>query len=194
LDFTHAYSYPDTELSNYFDILLSSLEEAEILFISSAGNDGVNSDSYYVYPTHNEAANYVAAASVGSDGKLSSFSNYGVKTVEIGAPGSSIYTTNNYGSYVTVDGTSFASPFSAGIAGLIWALDPSLEYWEVRNLLINAVSGKQVGTSFVEEYSGSKGDYLYMTPGISVTAYEDTKIDLTYSPRLKPGGFWDRRE
>ena len=189
---TGYYPSPDTELSSYFETLFGSLEEKEILFIGSAGNDGVNSDSYYVYPTRNEAANYVAAASVGSDGKLSWFSDYGKLSVEVAAPGSSIYTTNKGGTYVTVDGTSFASPFTAGIAGQIWALDPSLEYWEVRNLLINAVSGQEVETSFIKDYSGSKDDYLYMTPEISVTAYEDTSIDVIAGKPFFPAMVTDR--
>lgn len=36
-----------------------------------------------------------------------------------------------------VDGTSFSSPYAAGVAALIWAADPSLSSNEVRNLLIN---------------------------------------------------------
>lgn len=172
----------DDELSAYFDTLFAALKNYGILFVSSAGNDGIDSDTRYVYPTRNESNNYVAAASVGSDGTLSGFSDYGDSTVEVAAPGSSIYTTDNSGSYVTVDGTSFASPFTAGIAGLIWALDPSLEYWEVRNLLINAVEGKPVESTFFNDYRGTETDFT----GLSSSSYEEEEVEVISGKALFP--------
>ena len=59
-----AYSYAQSNTAAYFDNLLSKLKGHGILFVSSAGNDGVDVDSRYVYPTRNESDNYVAAASV----------------------------------------------------------------------------------------------------------------------------------
>lgn len=172
----------DNELSSFFNILFTTLKNYGILFIGSAGNDGINSDTRYVYPTRNESSNYVAAASVGSDGTLSGFSDYGSNTVEVASPGSSIYTTDKSGSYVTVNGTSFASPFTAGIAGLIWALDPSLTYWEVRNLLINAVEGKPVESTFFDDYRGTETDFT----GLSSSSYEEEEVEVISGKALFP--------
>jgi Synergist-CTERM protein sorting domain-containing protein len=185
------YSTTNEELSGFFDTLFAALKNYGILFVSSAGNDGIDSDNRYIYPTRNESSNYVAAASVGSDGELSGFSDYGDSTVEVAAPGSSIYTTDKSGSYVTVDGTSFASPFTTGIAGLIWALDPSLEYWEVRNLLINAVGEQEITTSFIDDYSGTKDDYTGLMSGMSSASYEEEDVEVISGKALFPDAVVD---
>ncbi|MFM7867039.1 MAG: S8 family serine peptidase, partial [Planctomycetaceae bacterium] len=51
---------------------------------------------------------------------LSSFSSTG-PTVEVAAPGSSIYSTLNGGGWGTMSGTSMASPHAAGVMALILA-------------------------------------------------------------------------
>ena len=55
----------------------------------------------------------------------SSFSNYG-RGVDISAPGDPIYSTGRSLSYVELSGTSMAAPVVAGIAALIWSVDPNL--------------------------------------------------------------------
>ncbi len=180
-------STSDNELADFFDVLFANLKDHEILFVGSAGNNGIDTDVRYVYPTWNESNNYVAAASAGSNGVLSGFSNYGDLKVEVASPGSSILTTDRTGSYVTVDGTSFASPFTAGIAGLIWAIEPNLEYWEVRNLLINAIGGVNVTTSFLSDYRGSEDDYLLLPLSDLVSStYEDEPVNVMAGKALSP--------
>lgn len=66
---------------------------AGILFIAAAGNDTNNNDVTPSYPSSYPNANIIAVASITSTGGLSSFSNYGATTVDLGAPGSSIYST-----------------------------------------------------------------------------------------------------
>ena len=151
--------YPSYE--KYFTLVLASLREKGILFISSAGNKSQNVDQRYVYPTSNEASNFLSASSITSSGELSYFSNYGSFTVETAAPGSEIVTTDPGGLYDSVSGTSFASPYLAAAGACIWALDPSLNYWEIRNLLINAIRDQDIQNDFLSEYTGLEGDFLY---------------------------------
>ena len=67
---------------------------ASILFVAAAGNSGYNCDtSSSCYPAENSNSNLIAVASIDSNGALSSFSNYGATTIDIGAPGRGIRST-----------------------------------------------------------------------------------------------------
>lgn len=181
----------DQTLEAFFDSILLSLARSEVLFICSAGNGtvgvGTDVDSTPVYPTYNEAENFLSAASVNETGFLDFFSNYGKRTVEIATPGSSIVTTNKDLTTSVVSGTSFASPFAAGIASIIWSLDPSLEYWQVRNLLIHAVRGKDVDENFIDEYAGTSPEFLSLLPSVlSQAEYGTLPLSVISGKALYP--------
>ena len=79
---------------------------------------------------------------------LASFSCYGATTVDIAAPGVSIYSTVPGNRYAIYSGTSMATPFVSGVAALAWAVDPNATVAEVRNAILDgadrvaALSGK----------------------------------------------------
>jgi subtilisin family serine protease len=88
------------------------------LVVCAAGND--NSSAPH-YPSSSENAFSVAATAAGDI--KSSFSNYGT-TVDVSAPGSSIYSTCYSNTYQAWDGTSMASPVCAGLAALVKSYNP----------------------------------------------------------------------
>jgi subtilisin family serine protease len=55
--------------------------------------------------------------------------------LDVVAPGREIWTTDVTGGYTCVSGTSFAAPHVSGIVALIWATDPDLSVWRVRNII-----------------------------------------------------------
>ena len=70
---------------------------------------------------------------------MASFSNYGVKSVAIAAPGVDILSTWLDGEYEEKSGTSMATPVVAGVAGLIAAKEPKLSVEELRKRLVESV-------------------------------------------------------
>jgi subtilisin family serine protease len=92
-----------------------------IVVVASAGNEGKNNDAKPHYPSgYNNFDNLISVAAIDSNGQLASYSNYGQTTVDLAAPGTSIYSTTKNGSYGLMNGTSMAAPFvSAAVAILV---------------------------------------------------------------------------
>ncbi len=124
-----------------------------VVFVASAGNNGTNADSSPSYPAAYSVKNIISVASTDRNDKLSSFSNYGKISVDLGAPGSSIYSTipTRYSTpYGTLSGTSMSSPHVTGAAAMVWANNSALSHREVIDHLLQGVdsnsdlSGKSV--------------------------------------------------
>jgi subtilisin family serine protease len=120
---------------------------AGILFIAAAGNSGTNNDVTASYPSGYTSANIIAVASITSTGGLSSFSQYGATTVDIGAPGSAIWSTvpvavgkgknATVGSgYASYNGTSMATPHVSGAAALYASLNPGATAAQIKAAIL----------------------------------------------------------
>lgn len=81
-------------------------QDAGILFVAAAGNSAWNMDVQPDYPATYNLDNIISVGSITSTGAISSFSNYRATTVDLMAPGSSIYSTWSGSGYTTISGTS----------------------------------------------------------------------------------------
>ena len=71
-----------------------------------------------------ELPGVITVASLDQGGAKSSFSNYGLGTIDIAAPGRRILSTVLHGGYGLKSGTSMASPHITGVAALIKSAHP----------------------------------------------------------------------
>jgi subtilisin family serine protease len=72
---------------------ISYAQTKGVLFIAAAGNGSGDTDANSHYPSSYDNPNILSVAAVDQNGNLASFSNYGATTVDLGAPGTNIYST-----------------------------------------------------------------------------------------------------
>jgi len=107
------------------DVITYATINKNSLVVCAAGN---NSSSGTFYPA---GYKYVlSVASTNSSDIKSSFSNYG-SSIDVCAPGSSIYSTLWNNSYASFDGTSMASPIAAGTCAIVKSQFPSYNALQV---------------------------------------------------------------
>lgn len=123
--------------------------KANILFVAAAGNDGTNNDKRARYPSNYDTTKgttteapaefdaVIAVAAIDRNGSKPRWSNYGAKTVDLGAPGADINSTlpaDTYGSY---SGTSMATPHVTGGLAL-YAATHTVRGAELRHAILSA--------------------------------------------------------
>ncbi|MGH9657341.1 MAG: S8 family peptidase [Bryobacteraceae bacterium] len=122
---------------------------AGILFVAAAGNGGFDGVGDNNNVTPNYPSNYqctsngkswdcvISVAAITSSGAKASFSNYGSTTVDIGAPGSGVYSTTAFNSYSSYSGTSMATPHVTGAAALYAAAHPGATAATIKQMILS---------------------------------------------------------
>ena len=134
-------SYGGAQTSALEKRAINAAKTAGVLFVCSAGNGrpGRNIDIKKSYPASFDCPNIISvAASTSSDGRPS-FSHFGVKSVDIAAPGVGILSTLPGGTYGYESGTSMACPLVAGACVLVKAAHPELGWEGIKSALLNSV-------------------------------------------------------
>jgi subtilisin family serine protease len=156
--------------------LLDAIKRAEAaghLFITAAGNSGSDDDTTPFYPCSfsqadpvnnpNPPTNIICVGATDANDFLAGFSNYGVATVQLGAPGVGILSTWPNQSYASLDGTSQAAPHVTGGAALLKACKTSLSSTTIKDILLstarlNGVLSGYIATSGVVNYQAALND------------------------------------
>lgn len=132
-------SWGSTQYSKALEDAIRAAGEADILFVAAAGNNSTNNDKQAHYPSNYALPNVISVAALDRFDNLASFSNYGVKTVHIAAPGREIASTWLGDDYREASGTSMATPYVSGTAALILANEGDLSVAELRAKVLKSV-------------------------------------------------------
>lgn len=165
---------------------IAATRDQGMVFVAGAGNGSTNTDSSPFYPASYDLDNIISVAATDSSGNLTSFSNYGVASVDIAAPGLGVYTTgpnNQYGSY---QGTSIATPHVAGTIALLLAYRPEYTYSQAVAAILNSGTVKsglnqKCASSAILNVSQALAITIAAppTPTATPTPIEEDELDLS---------------
>ncbi len=159
-------------------------ESKDVLLVHAAGNDSKNTDTENNFPRDimddgKEVSNWIEVGAVdwkGGKHTPARFSNYGKTNVDVFAPGVDIYSSIPFSSYATYNGTSMASPVTAGVAALVRSYYPNLPASYVKTILLDSatpIKGKVIIPG--EKKKKTKMKELCKTGGV-INAYEALRL------------------
>jgi subtilisin family serine protease len=132
-------SWGSTQYSKALEDAIRAAGEQGILFVAAAGNNGTDNDKRAHYPSNYNLPNVISVAALDRSDALASFSNFGIKTVHVAAPGRDIRSTWLNDEYRDASGTSMAAPQVSGVAALILAAEPKLSVEKLRERILKSV-------------------------------------------------------
>ncbi|GAA4923241.1 S8 family serine peptidase [Mucilaginibacter defluvii] len=142
----------------------------DVLLVQAAGNDNQDVDAKPQFPndtfedgsvTDMDNVIVVGASAAKNDQELAgSFSNYGKKNVDVFAPGVKVTSIDKDAEFNTADGTSFASPITAGVAALVLEYYPKLSAKQLKQVILQSAAPLN-GTMVLKP--GSKTDKVDFT-------------------------------
>jgi subtilisin family serine protease len=179
--------------SNYSPTLDAAIRYAsahDVVFVTASGNEGIDNDQARNYPALERLPNVLSVAAVDATGRLAPFSNYGIKTVDLAAPGVKIRSTIP-GGYDTYTGTSMASPHVTGVVALLAGLHPELSAQRLVDIIlatakpIPGVAMKTVTGGMVDAYQALAADprSTFFTPPNHVRRVRIAHLRI-YQPRV----------
>ena len=106
------------------------------LFVAAQGNASTNTDVSPSYPAAYDSPYIIGVAATDSNDQLASFSNYGLTTCDLGAPGVDILSCQPGGGYQLLSGTSMACPHVAGACAFMFGRFPGMTNMLVKQRLM----------------------------------------------------------
>lgn len=141
-----------------------AFKAAPALHLAAAGNNGTDADARPSYPMAFDIPNMISVAATDHNDNKAGFSNYGKVNVDVAAPGKDIWSTKNGGGYRFMSGTSMATPFTTGVAGLIKSAHPEATPEQIKERLIYgsdsvaSLQGKSISNGRVNAANSLEND------------------------------------
>jgi hypothetical protein len=176
---------------------IEALGERNILFVAAAGNTGDNNDEEAVrrYPCGYHLSNEICATAIDNRDELPKWANYGPHTVDLAAPGESIYSTLREGKYGYLSGGSMAAAQVSGAAALILSVEPSLTATELKTDLLGSVralpslKGKVITGGTLDVCRAMPGcEHSPLPSATALTPSSLTQTSVTLNADVNPNG------
>ncbi len=119
---------------------ISAAGDSGVVFVAAAGNEGVSNDLVPFYPASYGLPNVISVAATTNYDNKAGFSNFGVSTVDLAAPGVDVFSTLPGGVYGPLSGTSMAAPLVSGVAALIRSLSPDIPALQVKQKIVDGAT------------------------------------------------------
>jgi len=116
-------------------------EDADVLVVTSAGNDGEDINHEEIYPAGYNYDNMLTVAAVDPQGKLIESSNFGDRVVHLGVPGEEIQGVW-LGEWDKGSGTSNAAAVMSGAAALLRSYAPGLKAPQLKQIFLATAKRK----------------------------------------------------
>ena len=157
--------------------------EAGMVFSCASGNSAMDNDQIPDWPSGFDLECVIAVAASDNRDDPAYFTNYGLETVDLAAPGVDIFSSVSTSdtSYEFYDGTSMAGPHVAGVIALMQGLAPNWSVLQIREKLLESVDvlpsfdGLIATSGRVNAYSAVEG----MAAGVGVP---DGMMQVAISP------------
>lgn len=116
-------SFANSGFSSTVSAAIDSCRARGIVIVCAAANNGSNNDTSPIYPASYPQDNIIAVGATNQSHAKPAFSNFGLVSVDLGAPGQSIVATKIGSSTgdTTLTGTSQAAPMVSAAAALVIA-------------------------------------------------------------------------
>lgn len=128
--------------SNYSIAEYDAIKNCDAVVVAAAGNESSNNNYTPSYPANYNLPNIISVAATNNKDELADFSNYGDNTVDVAAPGKDIFSLAFTGGYFFNSGTSMATPYVSGIAGLLSSYNETFDYEDIIDIINQSVDEK----------------------------------------------------
>lgn len=123
-------------------------EGAGILNVCAAGNSGLDTDFNFFAPASIPLEGIVSVLASDQNDNRAWFSNFGLTSTDLLAPGVAIWSTILNGGYEEFNGTSMAAPHVAGVCAMMFGVNPNLTFRQCKSVLLHPDSLDQ--TTFTQ--------------------------------------------
>jgi len=186
---------------------MAQAEAAGVMHVCAAGNSGQNADAVPMYPAAYDNRGIVSVLATDQNDVGASFTNYGLASVDIAAPGVSTLSTVptatctlcDPSGYKLLSGTSMATPHVSGALAALFHKNPALDPNHARDVVLDpssydAMTDPKAQTtstggrlnfnkalSSPRLFSNTLNNFPVLTMGSSVFASAGSQVNLSAS-------------